>query len=95
MRVGYGLRSLGLLPRLGNFDGRIAPAYTCRFMLLGSVALYALYPAITRFIRKKSTIAWNLAISLFIAFAGDYALQIAGVWDDVKDALSIFGVKHW
>ena len=79
----------------GNFQGRIAPAYTLRFVVLGLVALYALHPAISRFTVEKPVAARRLAAMLVVAFVGDFGLQIAGVWDVVKDSLTVFGIKHW
>ena len=79
----------------GNFQGRIAPVYTMRFVLLGLVALYAVYPAVTRFVQVKPLAAKRMAAVLVAALIGDYALQAAGVWDCVKDSLAMYGVNHW
>ena len=79
----------------GHFQGRIAPAYTARFVVLGLVALYMVLPAITRFSAKHPKTANRIAVILIALFIGDYALQSAGIWDGVKESLTIFGVQHW
>lgn len=51
----------------GNFQGRIAPAYTLRFVVLGLIALYALYPAVGRFASTRPVTAQRLALALVVA----------------------------
>ncbi|MBR3160633.1 MAG: putative ABC transporter permease [Atopobiaceae bacterium] len=78
-----------------NFQGRIAPMYTLRFVLLGLVALYALYPAVNTWVRRHphgALVATSAIVALLVC---DYALELAGVWSTVKDALRQFGVNHW
>ncbi|MBR0405400.1 MAG: putative ABC transporter permease [Eggerthellaceae bacterium] len=79
----------------GNFQGRIAPIYSMRFVVLGLIALYVLYPAITRLVAAKPHAARIVAVILLAALIGDYALEFAGVWVGVKDGLTIFGINHW
>ena len=79
----------------GNFDGRVAPAYTARFVVLGLIALYIVYPPVMRFVRERPHAARMLAACLAAAFVLDYALQLLGVWGPAKDALVPYGINHW
>ncbi len=78
-----------------NFDGRIAPAYTLRFVVLGLVALYVVYPAVAKWAGRHGRAAIALAAALAFLFVADNALEVAGVWAPVKDALVPFGIEHW
>ncbi len=78
-----------------NFDGRIAPAYTLRFVLLGLVALYVVYPRTRRWATAHPRVAIKTAIVLTTLFVLDSVLQALGVWMPVKEALVPFGIKHW
>ena len=78
-----------------NFQGRIAPMYTLRFVVLGLVALYALYPLVARWARTHGRAVCIAAVAILALFAIDGALQLAGVWTPVKDALVPFGINHW
>ena len=78
-----------------NFDGRIAPAYTLRFVVLGLVALYGLYPVIARWAKGHRRGALIAAIAIVALFVLDNALEQAGVWLQVKDALVQYGINHW
>lgn len=78
-----------------NFQGRIAPMYTLRFVLLGLVALYGLYPAVSTWAKHHPRGALVAACAVVALFACDCALESAGVWKPVKDALRQFGINHW
>lgn len=79
----------------GNFQGRIAPVYSMRFVILGLIALYVLFPVVTRFVEARPRAAMITSVLLLIALVGDYALEFAGMWDGVKDGLTAFGINHW
>lgn len=79
----------------GNFQGRIAPVYSLRFVILGLLALYVLYPLVTRFVNEKPRTARIAAAILIVALVADYALEFAGFWNGVKDGLTAFGINHW
>ena len=78
-----------------NFQGRIAPMYTLRFVLLGLVALYGLYPLVSTWARRHPRGAMVTACAIVVLFVCDYALESAGVWSTAKDALRQFGINHW
>lgn len=78
-----------------NFQGRIAPAYTLRFVILGLVALYGLYPLVARWARRHSRRAIVAAVAVVVLFALDNALEAMGTWAQIKDALLQYGVNHW
>lgn len=78
-----------------NFQGRIAPMYTLRFVLLGLVALYALYPAVDRWAKRHPRGALAVACAIVGLLVCDYALESAGVWSMAKDSLRQFGINHW
>lgn len=67
----------------GNFEGRIAPAFTIRFVIGGLVFLYALDPLITRRCSKHPKGAKVLAAALLVLFALDNALESMGVWSGI------------
>lgn len=67
----------------GNFEGRIAPEFTIRFIIGGLVFLYALDPAITRWCIRFQKKAKALALVLLVLFVGDNALESAGVWSGI------------
>ncbi len=78
-----------------NFQGRIAPMYTLRFVILGLVALYVLYPRVSTWGRRHPRGAMVAAIAVVVLFVCDNALESAGVWPTVKEALRQFGINHW
>ena len=78
-----------------NFQGRIAPMYTLRFVLLGLVALYVFYPLVSAWARRHPRGAMVAAGAVIVLFVCDYALESAGVWSPAKDALRQYGVNHW
>lgn len=78
-----------------NFQGRIAPMYTARFVVLGLIALYVLYPLISRWACANERSALLVAIVLAALFVIDNVLQSLGVWAPVKDAFLPYGIKHW
>ena len=78
-----------------NFQGRIAPAYTLRFVVLGLVALYVLYPVVSKWAEHHSREATVAALAIAALFICDCALESAGAWAVVKDALKHIGINHW
>lgn len=78
-----------------NFQGRIAPAYTLRFVVLGLVALYIVYPLVIKRARRNPQTTCTIAIVIALLLVADAALQAAGVWQPVKDALVPLGINHW
>lgn len=78
-----------------NFQGRIAPMYTARFVVLGLVALYGLYPLASRWALTHERAALVVAIALAALFVADNVLQALGAWAPVKDSLVPLGIKHW
>lgn len=78
-----------------NFDGRIAPAYTLRFVVLGLVALYVVFPCVRGWVTRRPRTAGIVAIVLVVLFALDALLEALGVWVPVKDALVPLGILHW
>ena len=78
-----------------NFQGRIAPAYTMRFVLLGLIALYLVYPNVVKRARRNPQTARVIASVIAALFVADAILQAAGVWVGIKDALVPYGISHW
>jgi len=78
-----------------NFQGRIAPMYTARFVVLGLIALYVLYPLISRWACANERPALLVAIALAALFVADNVLQSLGAWAPVKDTFLPLGIKHW
>lgn len=78
-----------------NFQGRIAPMYTMRFVVLGLVALYGLYPLVARWAQAHGRAACVVAVAILVLFAADVALEAAGVWAPVKESLVPHGINHW
>ncbi len=78
-----------------NFQGRIAPMYTARFVVLGLIALYGLYPLVSRWACAHQHTALAVALVLAGLFIADNVLQTLGVWAPVKDALLPYGIRHW
>ncbi len=78
-----------------NFDGRIAPQYTLRFVVLGLVALYVVFPRVRRWAAGHQRAAALCACAFAALFALDNVLQALGVWAPVKDALAPLGIRHW
>lgn len=78
-----------------NFQGRIAPAYTLRFVVLGLVALYGLYPLVAKWARRHRRGAVIAAVAVIALFALDNALEAMGAWAPAKDELVQYGVNHW
>ncbi|MDO4797807.1 MAG: putative ABC transporter permease [Coriobacteriales bacterium] len=78
-----------------NVDGRIAPAYTLRFVVLGLVALYVVFPYVRGWVIRQPKTAGVVASALVVLFALDSMLQALGVWAPAKDALVPWGLRHW
>ena len=78
-----------------NFQGRIAPAYTMKFVALGLLALYVLYPCISKWAKANRRGAVILACVLATLFVLDCILEALGIWAPVKDALLPYGINHW
>lgn len=66
----------------GNFEGRIAPEFTIRFVIGGIVFLYV-EPLISQWCEshEKATVA--IAIVLLVLFVADNILESIGYWQDV------------
>ena len=67
----------------GNFEGRIAPEFTIRFVIGGLVFLYLIEPFIVKWADNHRNAAIVIAIVFAILFTIDNALENAGVWKDV------------
>ena len=67
----------------GNFQGRVAPEFTMRFVIGGLVFLYFLEPWIARWCSEHPRSALRLAGVLAALFALDGALELAGVWNGI------------
>lgn len=67
----------------GNFQGRVAPEFTMRFVIGGLVFLYLVAPAITSWANGHRTAALRLACVLLALFVLDGVLELAGVWNDI------------
>lgn len=78
-----------------NFDGRIAPAYTVRFVVLGLIALFVVDPLVKRFVQTKPRAARIVAAVIVVLFVFDVAFECMGYWGAVKDSLVPYGVHHW
>lgn len=78
-----------------NFQGRIAPMYTVRFVVLGLVALYAVYPIVSRWALTHVRAAHVVSIVLTTLLIADFVLESLGVWAPAKDALVPYGINHW
>ena len=78
-----------------NLDGRIAPAYTLRFVVLGLVALYAVFPLVARWVQAHERAAVTVATTLAALFVLDNLAESQGLWAAAKDALTPLGIRHW
>ena len=78
-----------------NFDGRVAPAYTLRFVVLGLVALYMVFPRVRRWAYAHAHTAAKVSGVLVVLFVLDNVLNAMGIWAPIKDALVPFGINHW
>ena len=67
----------------GNFQGRVAPEFTMRFVVGGLVFLYFLEPWISTWSEAHPDAALRLACVLAGLFALDFALELAGVWSGI------------
>lgn len=67
-------------PYWGNFEGRIAPEFTIRFVIGGLVFLYWLEPAIVAAYRSHRRAGIAVAVVLLALFVADNLLESAGVW---------------
>jgi len=67
----------------GNFQGRVAPEFTMRFVIGGLVFLYLLAPAVRAWGLRNRPAALRLAGVLLALFALDGALELTGVWSGV------------
>ena len=66
----------------GNFEGRIAPEFTIRFVIGGLVFLWAT-PYVLKWMGKHKVAVIALSAVLAVLFAADNCLESAGVWADV------------
>ena len=67
----------------GNFQGRVAPEFTMRFVIGGLVFLYFLEPWIARWCDAWPHAAVLIACVLAALFALDAILELAGVWQGI------------
>jgi uncharacterized membrane protein len=67
----------------GNFEGRIAPEFTLRFVLGGLVFLYLMDPAISRWCLRNPAPAKTLSAILAALLVADVALESCGVWTTI------------
>ena len=67
----------------GNFEGRIAPEFTLRFVIGGLVFLYLVEPAVVGWGEKHPKALLLTAALLLVLFVCDMALEAAGVWKDI------------
>lgn len=67
----------------GNFEGRIAPEFTIRFVLGGLVFLYLMDPAISGWCASHRRAAAALSAVLAGLLVADMALEHTGVWGSV------------
>ena len=78
-----------------NFDGRIAPRYTLRFVAMGLLALYGVRPVVASWAQRNSRSAHVCAVALVALILLDGALEALGVWRSAKDVLVPLGINHW
>ena len=67
----------------GNFQGRVAPEFTMRFVIGGLVFLYFLEPWVSGWCQAHPASAMRLACVLAALFVLDGALELAGVWSGI------------
>ena len=67
----------------GNFQGRVAPEFTMRFVVGGLVFLYFLDPWISAWCDAHPQAATRTACVLAALFVLDGALELAGVWNGI------------
>lgn len=67
----------------GNFQGRVAPEFTLRFVIGGLVFLYLLAPVIGSWAQQHRSTALRIALVLAVLFALDGILELAGVWSGI------------
>jgi uncharacterized membrane protein len=67
----------------GNFQGRVAPEFTMRFVVGGLAFLYLLAPAVASWTEEHRIAALRCAGALCALFLLDVALELAGVWNGV------------
>ena len=79
----------------GNFEGRVAPLFTARFIVLGLIAAYLVAPGLTTWSEKHKTAAKRLAAVFVALFVVDCALEALNIWDPLEDLLEPFGIHHW
>ena len=65
----------------GNFEGRIAPVFTIRFVIGGLIFLYLFIPWIKAFCDKQPRPAFILSCVLLVLFAADLVIENIGGWD--------------
>lgn len=78
-----------------NFEGRVAPLYTARFIVLGLIATYIVAPALNAWSDAHRSAARHLAVVFAALFILDCALEALGVWDPLEDMLEPLGIHHW
>lgn len=79
----------------GNFEGRVAPLFTARFIVFGLIAAYIVAPAIESWSKKHPFGARTLAAVLAVLLVADGVCEALGVWDPLEDKLEPYGIHHW
>lgn len=79
----------------GNFEGRVAPLFTARFIVMGLVAAYFVAPGLTAWSEAHKAAAKRLATVFVALFVLDCALEALNVWDPLEDKLESLGIHHW
>lgn len=71
----------------GNFEGRIAPEFTLRFVLGGFAFLWLIEPAVSSWVDRHPKGAVALAGALLAVYLTDHVLEGMGVWASMKQSL--------
>ena len=79
----------------GNFEGRVAPLFTSRFIVFGLIAAYIVGPAIEVWSKKHPRGARAVAAVLAVLLVADGACEALGIWDPLEDKLEPYGIHHW
>lgn len=78
-----------------NFDGRVAPEYTIKFVFLAMLLLYGLWPLMQKARLSHPRVVCSLAVSLLVLVVFDTIAENAGMWDPIQDSWRIYGINHW
>ena len=78
----------------GNFEGRVAPLYTARFIVMGLIAAYLVAPVIEKWAGKHPFGARKLAVVLVVLLVVDCIGEYLDLWDPIEDKLEPYGILH-